>query len=162
MNLSLKRFGQSIDRQTEQIREIRKKLKHLPYGHSDRPKLLEMLNYLQEGIPELEAEYVRRARFSAPESGSGHPTEPGKKGLLHNYRSPLKKAIALRLSQDPDATDLQICRSLDAEGEVDLPPKWNLKSDRSFATAYKNQIIRRTIESMISKVRGDMRRRGLL
>jgi len=121
-----------------------------------------MLHYFQESIPELEAEFVKRGGFLAPKPGSGQPARPGKKGLLQKYRSPLKRAIALRLSQRPDATAPQICRWIDAEGSVELPPKWNKKGDRSFATAYKDQTIRRNIESVISKVRSDMRRRGLL
>ena len=161
MNLSLKQFGQLIDRRKQQISEIRKKLEQLPYGHSERPKLLETLNYFQESIPELEETYAKRTRISDPGRGSRHP-QPGKKGLLQKYRSSIKKVIAFRLSQDPDANDQQLCRWIDAEGAVELPPKWNKKGDRSFATAYKDKTIRRSIESMFSKVRADMRRRGLL
>lgn len=38
-----------------------------------------------------------------------------------NYRSELKRAVALLLTKDPNVSDLNICRGLDADGAVELP-----------------------------------------
>jgi hypothetical protein len=80
-----------------------------------------------------------------------------------NYRSALKRAIALQLTRNPGASDLQICRDLDAEGAVELPHRWR-KPDggRLFFDAYMDLTRRHKVEISISKVRADMRRSGLL
>jgi hypothetical protein len=79
------------------------------------------------------------------------------------YRSAVKRAILAQLVQQPHATDIDICRSLDADGGVDLPTSWRRKpGDRLFADAYKNPGYRRKIEITISKVRSDLRKRGIL
>ena len=92
MNLSLKQFGQLIDRRKQQISEIRKKLEQLPYGHSERPKLLETLNYFQESIPELEEAYAKRARISDPGRGSRH-LYPGRRVFYKNIGPLLRKLL---------------------------------------------------------------------
>ena len=78
------------------------------------------------------------------------------------YRSATKRAILSQLVQNPDATDLQVCRGLDADGGVDLPKNWKGPTGRSFADAYLDKGRRNRIESAISTVRGDLRRSGLL
>jgi hypothetical protein len=83
--------------------------------------------------------------------------------LLSKYRSELKRAILIQLTQNPNATDLEICRSLDADGAAELPAGWNVnRGDRSFARAYSNRAARHKIEIAISKVRADLRKAGLL
>lgn len=79
-----------------------------------------------------------------------------------NYASGLKRAIALLLSISPDASDLQICRSLDEDGAIELPTSWTTGANRLFEIAYKDPNHRRKVEIMISKVRTQMREKGLL
>jgi hypothetical protein len=79
-----------------------------------------------------------------------------------NYVSPIKRAIALALTIDPDLSDLKICRRFDEDGGVDLPKHWQTDENRSFEHAYKDSKHRRKIEVLISRVRTDMRKKGLL
>lgn len=83
--------------------------------------------------------------------------------LLSEYRSELKRSILMQLTRKPNATDLEICRGLDAEGAVELPSSWKVRpGDRLFAEAYSNPHKKRRVEVAISKVRADLRKRGLL
>lgn len=77
------------------------------------------------------------------------------------YRSTLKRAIALIFINNPKASDLEVCRGLDADGAVELPKTWSIERNRRFDIAYKNSVVRRRIEIAISKVRTDLRGRGL-
>lgn len=80
-----------------------------------------------------------------------------------NYRSPVKRAIQAELTKNPGASDLDICNALDNDGLADLPKSWQSKpGDREFKEAYRNPRIRHMIETMISKVRVDMRKAQLL
>jgi hypothetical protein len=94
------------------------------------------------------------------EANSGLEQKLEKRATL-KYTSARKRAIALLLSLDPEASDLRICRQLDADGAVELPASWRTGDNRLFELAYKNPRHRRKIEITISKVRTDMRRRGL-
>jgi hypothetical protein len=78
------------------------------------------------------------------------------------FRSEMKRAIALLLSIDPDASDLEICRRFDDDGAVELPDSWRSDDNRFFELAYKDPQHKPKIEKMISKVRTEMRRKGLL
>jgi len=89
----------------------------------------------------------------------------GRRGgfLLSKYRSGIKRAILIELTKNPGASDLEVCRGLDADGSIDLPKTWQAeKKDRSFVAAYSNRLSRRRVEIVISKVRTDLRKRGLL
>jgi hypothetical protein len=77
------------------------------------------------------------------------------------YRSELKRAISLALIKRPDAADLDICRALDVDGAVELPDGYGSNRERSFEMAYKG-IGRHKLEIIISKVRTDMRKKGLI
>jgi hypothetical protein len=80
-----------------------------------------------------------------------------------NYRSELKRAVALLLIKDPNVSDLNISRGLDADGAVELPQ--SLTGDgqrRLFIAAYKDPRYRHRLEVTFSRVRKDMRDRGLL
>ena len=82
---------------------------------------------------------------------------------LLQYRSEIKRAIVVQLIRNPNATDLEICRGLDADGAVELPDGWKSKqADRLFASAYTDRKHRNKIEAMISSVRSDLRKVGLL
>lgn len=88
---------------------------------------------------------------------------PKSDGLLSSYRSEIKRAILAQLALNPKATDVEICRGLDADGSVELPPSWKSKlSDRGFFDAYSDAVRRHKVEVTISKVRKDLRRHGLL
>jgi hypothetical protein len=83
--------------------------------------------------------------------------------LLKKYRSAIKRAILIQLTQKPDATDLEICRGLDADGGFELPVTWkNRPTNRLFADAYSDARQRNKIQATISKVRRDLRKPGLL
>ena len=71
-----------------------------------------------------------------------------------NYRSDLKRVIALVLAQNPRAKDIDVCRSLDEQG---VECRWG----RSFETVYMDGTHKSKIETTISKVRADMRKHGL-
>jgi hypothetical protein len=79
------------------------------------------------------------------------------------YRSEIKRAILVLLTQNPRATDLEICRGLDADGVVELPDGWKKnREDRLFKEAYMDSKLRHKIEIQISKVRAEMRKLGIL
>lgn len=78
------------------------------------------------------------------------------------YKSPLKRAISLLLVESLDASDLEVCRGLDEDGAVELPASWTSAGNRRFELAYKSPKHKRKVEIMISKVRSDMRKKGLL
>jgi hypothetical protein len=88
-------------------------------------------------------------------------TEPSERRPNLRYRSAIKRAILVCLTQNPNATDLEVCRGLDADG-AELPTAWSLGKNRSFEIVYKNEATRGRIESMISKVRADLRKNGIL
>lgn len=87
------------------------------------------------------------------------PTKP----LMLKYRSGIKRAILGALTKNPTATDVEVCRLLDADGAEDLPAGWKTrKEDRSFFVAYASPRTKRKVEIAISKIRRDLRDRGLL
>ncbi len=87
----------------------------------------------------------------------------GSDALLLKYRSEVKRAILIQLAQNPRATDLEICRGLDADGSLEMPQGWRGKStDRGFFDAYSDSSRRHNVEAAISKVRRDLRKQGLL
>ena len=113
---------------------------------------------------ELASRDLRHTDSSPSDSSSGVLTPKPNASLPHlNYpRSALKRAIALRLTQKPNATNRALCDWLDEESAVDLPPGWVVNGGRSFVEAYRDPKRKANIESQISKVRKDMRDRQLL
>lgn len=92
----------------------------------------------------------------------GTPHNPHKP-LILKYRSGIKLAILGALMKNPNASDAAICRSLDADGGEELPAGWKTrKEDRSFFGAYTNPRTKRKVEIAVSKIRRDLRDRGLL
>jgi hypothetical protein len=80
-----------------------------------------------------------------------------------NYRSKVRRAIQAELIKNPNATNIAICRALDADGNAELPRNWQPKpGEREFVKAYNDRAIRPRIEKMISKVRAEMRNMQLL
>ena len=97
----------------------------------------------------------KQRRDRAPEPKSSAP--------LSSYRSELKRAILMQITRNPSATDLEVCRGLDADGAVELPSRWKDRaSDRLFTDAYSRRDTRRKVETAISKIRADLRNKGLL
>lgn len=76
---------------------------------------------------------------------------------LRRYRSELKRAIATALVKTPNASDLELCRSIDEDGTAELDDK-----DRTLVGGYKDPKRKPKLETIISKVRRDMRNEGLL
>jgi hypothetical protein len=124
------------------------------------------------GAPDLAEAEMPKAPNSqkaapVPDAGSGQSARTNRVttsgALLSNYRSGLKRAILIQLTQNPNATDLEICRGVDADGSVELPASWKAnRGDRSFVRAYSDRASRHKIEIAISKVRADLREAGLL
>jgi hypothetical protein len=98
-----------------------------------------------------------------PEVPEGTRRSPSTKPLMLKYRSGIKRAILGALTRNPTATDAEVCRILDADGNEELPAGWkSRKGDRLFFVAYANQSTKRKIEIAISKIRRDLRVRGFL
>jgi hypothetical protein len=112
-------------------------------------------------------EHREAAGKQAPRGKKHTKNKPGKsKQRPLQYRSELKQAILMVLSQHPDADNLQVCRYLDDEGRVEVPAKWRTGGDqrnpfRSFELVLQGPD-RHKIEAAITKVRNDMRKCGLL
>jgi len=95
------------------------------------------------------------AAIPAPQSGGAVPPSP-------HYRSHVKRAIELALLKNPTATDLEVCRTLDADGSVPLPKNWKPQpADRSFVQAYRDSRTQNRVEVTISTVRKDLRKVGI-
>ena len=77
---------------------------------------------------------------------------------LRCYKSPVKRAIANALVKSPNASDLELCRSIDEDGTAELEGKGAERSKRPTGTRKR----RPNLETTISKVRRDMREKGLL
>jgi hypothetical protein len=100
---------------------------------------------------------------AAPAEKNNRRPRPRSDRLLSSYRSEIKRAILTQLALNPKATDVEICRRLDADGSVELPSSWKAKvSDRGFFDAYSDAVRRHKVEVTISKVRKDLRRQGFL
>jgi hypothetical protein len=50
--------------------------------------------------------------------------QPPAPPLLTKYRSEVKRGILMQLTQNPKATDHEVCRGLDADGAVELRDDW--------------------------------------
>jgi hypothetical protein len=57
-----------INKKQQQLKEIQEDLDNLPLDHSSRPRLLERMLHLQNGIPGLEAEYGKLLKAQLAES----------------------------------------------------------------------------------------------
>jgi hypothetical protein len=128
---------------------------------SSLPDVFSILERIdRERERDRELEHARKlAEIKQPETSAVAPVSP----LLRRYRSEIKRAILFQLTQKPSATDLEVCRALDADGGIELPENWKRKpEDRLFAQAYSDSRKRNLIESMISKVRADLSKQGLL
>ena len=91
------------------------------------------------------------------------PADRKTQSISLNYRSELKRAVALLLIKDPNVSDLNICRGLDADGAVELPQSLTGGGQRRlFIAAYKDPRHRHRLEVTFSRVRKDMRNKGLL
>lgn len=91
-------------------------------------------------------------------------TSPSSRPLLTKYRSAIKRAILIQLTKNPSASDLEICRGLDADGAEEMPTSWRngSLSERLFVDAYRDNSRRRRVEITISKVRADLRQHRLI
>lgn len=94
-----------------------------------------------------------RTRVQQKQSGSKSPRSL-------NYRSELKGAIALVLARHPKADDRQVCHFLDDE-RLEIPDSLKTAANEQFFESVYLGPNRHRLESQISKVRVDMRNRGL-
>ena len=102
------------------------------------------------------------AYLANPEKRSGGERAPLAKTKhnrppLQRYKSGLKRAIANALVKNPNASALELCRSIDEDGTTELDGK-----DRTLEAGYMDPKRRPKLETTISKVRRDLRERGLL
>jgi hypothetical protein len=129
--------------------------------HSDLERIADMAHVqlakrpIRSGTPSPE---------KSSKANAGRATGPNHKPTASlDYRSELKRAVSLILVIIPGATDLDICRRLDADGGVNLPSALtNAGRDRLFVAAYKDPQRRHRLEVTFSRVRKDMRDKGLL
>ncbi len=124
---------------------------------SDRAKRADTLETPSE--PKFPAQNLP-SRIMVRDRGQ-HRSTVGTQGNL-KYRSELKRAISFGLTRNPFSTDRELCRWLDADGAAELPARLAVAENRSFEDAYKRRSTKQSLEVTISKVRKDMRRRGLL
>jgi hypothetical protein len=103
-----------------------------------------------------------RGRFPSPQpqaevctENQATPRNPRKP-----YESALKRLIYAALLRKPLLNNMELCLLLDDEEHE--PPKKMQTRERSFQSAYKDPAIGPRLMSAISKVRGDMRKDGLL
>jgi len=75
------------------------------------------------------------------------------------YRSCLKRHIKNCLTNNPDASAAQVCGHVDEQGlaDDDFPATWMKNGNRELTVAYKDEKVRPRIDSMISKVKHDLR-----
>lgn len=115
---------------------------------------------------EVLAKRTHPSQSEKPENSQKPPGATPKsahKPLLLKYRSGIKRAILRALTDNPAATDAQVCGFLDADGGEELPAGWRRrKDDRSFFDAYASPETKRKVEIAISKIRRDLRDRKLL
>ena len=106
----------------------------------------------------------------AKSPGPTELSEPGKSPQLAQpsshlpkqvkYRSDLRAQIRRVLLGDRSASDLEVCRGLD--NEEFTPPENMQTNERSFESAYQDPKIKPRLATLISKVRHDMRKQGLM
>ena len=88
------------------------------------------------------SETARAGRLAQQAQGEQRAGTSGSDALLLRYRSEVKRAILIQLAQNPRATDLEICRGLDADGSLELPQSWRAKStDRGFLTLFRTPAV---------------------
>jgi hypothetical protein len=107
----------------------------------------------------------------AKESQLGRPRSKKTKGIgvrqrskspqVAPYRSEWKRATKGLLIDDPKMSVLHICRELD-NNATKMPKKWIVGENRSFETAYKDQILTQRIHTGISKIRAALRKAGVI
>ena len=120
-----------------------------------------------EGYSSMQEEVAAKMNSTESRVGSQRPQEPElvrpRDSVLLKYNSELKRAILMQLLANRTASDIDVCRGLDAAGTVELPTNWRVRpGDRLFSAAYKNPKIKRKMEIIISKVRTDLRGIGLV
>jgi hypothetical protein len=149
-----------------------------PYGQpirvsqQSKNRLIQQRLRHEKALAELESEEREHAPrpnahvVPSPEVNCLGVAPPTPAGL--NYRSRVRIAVWSQLVKNPHATDLEICRGLDFDSDVHLPTGWKRKSvkhsvseDYLFKEAYSDPKRRNKIHTLISKVRRDMRNRGL-
>jgi hypothetical protein len=115
---------------------------------------------LSPPVPIVQAPEVHGKETSKKPSRQISSEKPQPKSL--KYSSATKRAILVALTKAPGSSDLEVWRSIDADGSAELPKSWaTVRNDRSFALAYKSAA-RPRMEKMTTKVRADMRRNGMM
>ena len=158
LNLNMQRME---DRWRRRIEIEAKECEHADRIASAHLETLATRQTSQKGNPSMSVPELDQQ--PAPGSGQTIRGSLSIKPLMLKYRSGLKRAILGVLTRNPDATDAEVCRVLDADGGEELPARWRgRKEDRLFFQAYANPTTKRKVEIAISKIRRDLRDRGLL
>jgi hypothetical protein len=83
---------------------------------------------------------------------------PREKRVSNQYHSALKRHIKNCLTNDPEATALQVCGYIDEQDINDIPSGWLKNGNRELTVAYRNdKKARRSIDAQISKVKRDLK-----
>jgi hypothetical protein len=148
------------------LSEVQREFEKTPEWKQYQDALLEVAQAQSAtGAPQNSGAAVPMARsgHNQGKKNKDSPERPSVSPPLSQYRSGVKRGILMQLTLNPRATDHDICRGLDADGGIELPATWKTnREDRLFAKAYMDPRRRRKVEVTISKVRTDLRRRGLL
>lgn len=121
------------------------------------------LNLIARGVPELAESDSGGISHGVGIVQTGTDAGQTPRSASLNYSSATKRAVLVALTKDPTSSDLQVWRSIDADGSADLPDSWATPAnDRSFELAYKTREIRPKMEKMTTKVRADMRSKQLM
>jgi hypothetical protein len=138
---------------------LKHKSNNLCFARQDRQQGIIQL------VPRTSATLCSRLEQEAVETSlHTHPSVNGQTARKRtHFNSQVKRLIAIQLGQNPGATDLEICRALDADGGLELPKRWRrAPQDRLFEEAYLDPRRRNKIEVTISKVRRGLRGLGVL
>lgn len=159
-----KEFRSSLSEWQLRLRIVQRRAEGLHHGDLNLASAVAAWEHPQEmtrlTMPELtprrRPKRVQHSRIVAPKSRKQTVKSP------LNYRSHLKRAIMAQLIREPQSSDLQICRNIDADGGIDLPTKWSVGKNRLCVIAYRNSDVRPLIHTEISKVRADLIRHGII
>jgi hypothetical protein len=115
----------NIHTKKRQLGEIEQDLKNLPYDRPERHRLLERMLHLQQGIPELEAEYANRTEVpSKAVAVAANLTKKSPENKLHRFSSPLREAVAYFIRTNENSSDQEILAYLRGNHPKLIPPSW--------------------------------------
>jgi hypothetical protein len=157
----IKQCEQKIDR------AVLETLAAIYAGVDSPPKAKKKLNQIAGALGRVDSagDYHQQAQGLARRSGHQTPSRAaarsaGSLAPLHYPKSAVRRAIVVILTNNPHASDRQICLQLDDDG-IDVFSSRLKTKVRSFQEIYEGKD-KHKIEGVIADVRADMRKHGLL